>query len=75
MTDLKFTRRTFLGGAAIAAGASVLGAPAIIRAQGSLKPIKLGWFVNAACLSPVAAAKHLGIFEKHGLDVDRKSVV
>ncbi len=66
------SRRTFLGAAA-AAGAAVpltFAAPSIIRAQGSLKPIKLGWFVNAACLSPVAAAKHLGIFERHGLDVE-----
>ena len=76
MTDSKLTRRTFLGGTAIAAtaalagGLGVIGAPSIIRAQGSLKPLKLGWFVNAACLSPVAGAKHLGIFEKHGLDVE-----
>lgn len=68
MADLSLTRRAFLGTAAVAAG--TLAAPAIIRAQGSLKPIKLGWFVNAACLSPVAAAKHLGIFEKNGLDVE-----
>lgn len=68
MADLSLTRRAFLGTAVAAAG--TLAAPAIIRAQGSLKPIKLGWFVNAACLSPVAAAKHLGIFEKHGLDVE-----
>ena len=35
-----------------------------------LKPIKLGWFPNATCLSPVAAAQKFGIFEKHGLAVD-----
>jgi NitT/TauT family transport system substrate-binding protein len=76
MAELKVSRRAFLGGtaitatAAIGAGLGVIGAPSIIRAQGSLKPLKLGWFVNAACLSPVAAAKHLGIFEKHGLDVE-----
>lgn len=37
---------------------------------GALKPIKLGWFPNATCLAPVAAALKLGIFEKHGLAVD-----
>ena len=68
MADLSLTRRTFLGTAAALTG--TLAAPSIIRAQGSLKPIKLGWFVSAACLSPVAAAKHLGIFEKNGLDVE-----
>ena len=36
----------------------------------ALKPIKLGWFPNATCLSPVAAAQKLGIFEKHGLAVE-----
>ncbi|HLO76214.1 MAG TPA: ABC transporter substrate-binding protein [Magnetospirillum sp.] len=68
MADTSLTRRAFLGTAAVAAG--TLAAPSIIRAQGSLKPIKLGWYVNAACLSPVAAAKHLGIFERNGLDVE-----
>jgi NitT/TauT family transport system substrate-binding protein len=64
------TRRAFLGTAVAVAG--TFAAPSIIRAQSSsaLKPLKLGWFVNAACLSPVAAAKHLGIFEKNGLDVE-----
>jgi ABC-type nitrate/sulfonate/bicarbonate transport systems, periplasmic components len=72
MTDLTLSRRAFLGTAAAAAvaGTAVIGAPAIVRAQSALKPIKLGWFPAAACLSPVAAAKHLGIFEKHGLDVE-----
>jgi NitT/TauT family transport system substrate-binding protein len=39
-------------------------------ATGPLKPIKLGWFPNATCLSPVAAAQKLGIFARHGLDVE-----
>ena len=37
---------------------------------GALKPIKLGWFPNATCLAPVAAAQKLGFFAKHGLDVE-----
>lgn len=71
MSLIKVSRRAFLGASvAAAAGSTLFGTPAVIRAQGSLKPLKLGWFPNAACLSPVAAAKHLGIFEKHGLDVE-----
>ena len=68
MPKTLFNRRTFIGTAVAAAG--TLASPSIIRAQGSLRPLKLGWFVNAACLSPVAAAKHLGFFEKNGLDVE-----
>jgi NitT/TauT family transport system substrate-binding protein len=34
------------------------------------KAIKLGWFPNAACLSPIAAAVKYGIFTKHNLDVE-----
>ncbi len=43
--------------------------PAILRAAEPRK-IKLAWFPNAACLSPVATAQHRGIFAKHNLDVE-----
>ncbi|PKU24944.1 ABC transporter substrate-binding protein [Telmatospirillum siberiense] len=57
------------------AGAAGLGlstglfSPAILHAA-EPKKIKLAWFPNAACLSPVAAAQHRGIFTKHNLDVE-----
>lgn len=65
------SRRTLLKAAGAASLALSAGsfAPAIVRAA-EPKKIKLAWFPNAACLSPVAAAQHRGIFAKHGLDVE-----
>jgi len=65
-----------LGGAAETVGEDWLAgslcsaAAAAEPVAAALKPIKLGWFPNATCLSPVAAAQKLGIFEKHGLAVE-----
>lgn len=68
------TRRTLLKVAAAGAialpfaGAAspLLAAPA----PAVLKPLKLAWNTGAVCGAPVALAKHAGIFEKHGLDVE-----
>ena len=71
----RLTRRSLLKSAAVVgatlplmAGSSriILGA----EPAPGLKPLKLGWFPNAACLSPVALAQYGGIFTKHGLSVE-----
>jgi NitT/TauT family transport system substrate-binding protein len=70
-TSGTISRRTLIRGAAAAGLGLSAGpfAPAILKAA-ELKKFKLAWFPNAACLSPVAAAQHRGIFAKHGLDVE-----
>lgn len=64
-----WSRRRFLEAGALAGFA---GSFAFRRPAGAaeLRKIKLAWFPNAACLSPVAAAQHRGIFTKHGLEVE-----
>lgn len=63
-------RRLLATGAAAGFGLGTgIFSPAILKADEPRK-IKLAWFPNAACLSPVAAAQHRGIFTKHGLDVE-----
>lgn len=59
--------KTAMGaGLALTAGVS---APAVVRADAPVR-IRLAWFPNSACLSPVAAAQHRGLFAKHGLEVE-----
>jgi len=79
MTDLsfasRFSRRSVLKGAAVASATlPLVGANSSIilgaDPKPGLKPLKLGWFPNAACLSPVALAQYGGIFAKHGLSVE-----
>jgi len=71
----RLSRRSLLKSAAIAGATLPLvgGSSRIIlgaEPQPGLKPLKLGWFPNAACLSPVALAQYGGIFAKHGLSVE-----
>ena len=71
------TRRGLLGaGAALAFGGGGLGAGYALtrtdetRTADGLRKLKLAWNAAAVCLSPVVLAKDLGIFKKHGLEID-----
>jgi len=71
----RLSRRSLIKNAAIAGAALPLagaGGRLALAADPApaRKAIKLGWFPNAACLSPVAEAQYGGIFAKHGLDVE-----
>ncbi len=66
-----FSRRALLQAATVAGIALPFGLLGSGRPKAAeLKPIKLGWFPNAACLSPIAAAAKYDIFTKHGLNVE-----
>jgi NitT/TauT family transport system substrate-binding protein len=65
------SRRALLqaaGAAGIALPLGLLGTSPLKAAEP--RAIKLGWFPNAACLSPIAAAAKYGIFTKHNLNVE-----
>jgi len=51
-------------------GAADAFAQAAPRPDAALKPIRLAWNANAACLAPVPLAVSSGLFFKHGLDVE-----
>jgi NitT/TauT family transport system substrate-binding protein len=65
------SRRALLKAASAAGIALPLGLLGAERPKAAEpKAIKLGWFPNAACLSPIAAAVRYGIFTKHNLNVE-----
>lgn len=65
------SRRTLLRTAAITGVAAPLGLlNGKAFSQTKLKPIRLAWNANAACLAPIPLAISSGLFIKHGLDVE-----
>ncbi|PKU22131.1 ABC transporter substrate-binding protein [Telmatospirillum siberiense] len=66
------SRRTLMLGAMAASTGLLPAFPARaqIQAQDKLKPIKLAWNANAACLAPIPLAISSGLFIKHGLDIE-----
>ena len=66
------SRRTVLGafGAVGLAGTlGVLAKPAIVRSA-DLQKVRLGWAQPVACHAPLAYAAKVGVFAKHGVDVE-----
>lgn len=66
------SRRTLLGGSALALGGAALAGgllPAASFAQSS-DPIKLGWTGTGICLISIPVARDKGFFEKHGANVE-----
>ena len=66
------SRRTVLGtvGAAGLAGTlGILAKPAIVHSA-DLQKVRLGWAQPVACHAPLAYAAKVGVFAKHGVDVD-----
>ncbi len=69
------SRRELIGGGSLlAAGALGYGlwgrSPVETHTASGLRKIRLAWNANAICLSPALVAKELGIYERHGLEVE-----
>ena len=66
---MQIHRRTFLQGVGAAAGASVLGAPAIAQAK---TKVRVGYLHTLAVDGQMWLADHLGAFAKHGIEPEFK---
>jgi NitT/TauT family transport system substrate-binding protein len=70
---MMLNRRAVMAGAASWAAAvagPALAAPAVVASTGSRTKITFTWNQTALCTAAVPVAVDLGIFDKHGLDVD-----